>query len=93
MTTASDKRIVEIEAKTGSLNGIAMRAGRAWPVGSPVQIEVVDADEDPPEIALPGHDKVWVDGVSRPKTQPDPTRIGRLSLAALKADARFTVIE
>lgn len=86
-------KFIEVQATTGGHTGTAMRAGRVWPVGAPVQVEVVDADDDPPEIVLPGHEKVWVEGVLRPKTAPDPRRIGRRSLDELKADARLTVTE
>jgi hypothetical protein len=93
MATASEyTRIVEVEANTGGPTGFAMRAGRAWPVGSPVQVEVLDQDEDPPALEQPG-DKVWVDGVMRPPTRPDLARIGRTTLAQLKADSRLSVIE
>lgn len=94
MSTASNehKRIIEVRATRGGPTGFAMRAGRAWAVGSPVLVEVVDQDGDPPAIEVAGA-KVWVDGVLRAPTRPDPARIGRAALEELKADSRLSVIE
>lgn len=56
------------------------RAGRKWPSGSPVTVEVLDQAEDPP-LVKQGDLMV-----------ADPRRIGRKSYEALKSDPRIRII-
>ena len=57
------------------------RAGRSWPSGEEVEVEVLDQDNDPMEV------KEVKGGETR--TFPHPTRIGRTSWAALMADRQL----
>ena len=59
------------------------RTGRSWPSGQEVIVDVLDQDEDP---ILEKQDD---EGVMR--RYPDPLRIGRKALAALRADKQLMV--
>lgn len=56
------------------------RAGRSWPSGQEVEVEVLDQDDDPMET-------ITVKGEAR--TFPHPTRIGRVSWGKLVADKQL----
>lgn len=60
----------------------AYRAGRFFPNGQDVVLEVLDQDADPPEV----HD------ASLGRKVPDPRRIGRRSLEAIKRDLRLKLL-
>lgn len=65
-----------------------LRARRFWPNGAPVRVEIVESDDgsDPPDLDR-RDDQGKVIG-----TRPDPIRIGRKSLAELKADTCIRVM-
>lgn len=63
------------------------RAGRKWPAGSSVAVEVLSGKEDPPLVPSGAKN---TDGT--PRMMPDPHRIGRDSFAALKADPRIRIL-
>ena len=66
------------------------RAGRAWPTGEPLEVEVLDQDADPPEleVLVPN---ATTGGLMKEK-RPDPVRIGRASYAILKKDKRLRLM-
>lgn len=56
------------------------RAGRSWPSGQEVEIEVLDQDDDPMVTEIIKGEK---------RTFPHPTQIGRASWASIQADKRL----
>ncbi len=60
--------------------GGAHRAGRYFPNGTEVRLEVLDQDDDPPQVSIKG------------EMRPDPERIGKASLEALKKDPRIKLL-
>lgn len=56
------------------------RAGRSWPSGQEVEVEVLDQDDDPMEETIVRGEK---------RTHPHPTKIGRVSWAAIQADRQL----
>lgn len=63
------------------------RAGRKWPAGSSVAVEVLADKADPPPVPTGAKN-----GDGTPKMMPDPHRIGRDAFAALKADPRIRIL-
>jgi hypothetical protein len=60
----------------------AYKAGRFFPNGEEVTLEVLEADDDPPKVKAP-------DG----KTEvPDPKKVGKTSFEAIKKDPRLKVL-
>jgi hypothetical protein len=68
------------------------RAGRPFPTGAYREVEVLDQDEDPPEVEneVPNFSSP---GTNRKVKVADPDRMGRLSYARICADGRFSVKE
>jgi hypothetical protein len=66
----------------------AWRARRKWPANEVATVEVLDQQDDPPDI----EQEVTVEGVKRKRTVPDPNRIGQKSFEKLKADSRIRIL-
>jgi hypothetical protein len=60
----------------------ARRARRFFPNGEEVRIEVLDQEDDPPDVK----------DASGKRSIPDPDRIGRHSFAQIKADPRIKLL-
>ena len=62
-----------------------VRAGRFWPHGETKEVEVLAQDDDPDPVQVKNKDGGTV-------SAPDPNRMGKKSLEAIKADARFSIL-
>lgn len=67
------------------------RAGRFFPTSDPLEVEVLDQEQDPPpiEVMVPN----GTTGRMQKETRPDPVRMGQASYRAVKADRRMRLIE
>jgi hypothetical protein len=65
------------------------RAGRFWPTAAPLEVDVLDQEEDPPEIeiSLPNA----TTGAPMTVKRPDPVRIGKATLKILENDSRLSI--
>jgi hypothetical protein len=59
------------------------RAGRIFSAGETREVEIIDGDDEP---------TVTVQSPAGPAQQPDPNRMTKKSLEAIKADTRFSIL-
>lgn len=71
------------------VHGQLARAGRFWPTASPLEVEVLDTEDDPPPVMVKVKNPTTL--VMEDKPRPHPTRIGRASYKLLMDDTRLTV--
>lgn len=64
------------------------RARRKWYSGAPVTVEVLDQDDDPPDVTT----VVEKEGQKIERIHAHPTQIGRKSFAELKADETLRIL-
>ena len=80
---------IQVQAVVGEGYDGAYRARRKWPSTEPVTVEVLDQDDDPPDL----EQEHIIDGVRKgTRKVPHPTRIGRKTFAAIKADSRLRIL-
>jgi hypothetical protein len=63
-------------------------AHRLWPAATPVKVEILDQEEDPPEVPV----KRRRNGEETIDLGPDPNRIGARSFRALQANPRIRIL-
>lgn len=71
------------------VHGQLARAGRFWPTAQPLEVEVLDTEEDPPPVMVKVKNPTTL--VMEDKPRPNPTKIGRASYKLLMDDNRLTV--
>lgn len=67
------------------------RAGRFFPTKGFREIEVLEQDDDPPEIVVKVKNQTT--GKMQDETRPDQDRMGRKSYARIVEDGRFSIHE
>jgi hypothetical protein len=67
------------------------RAGRFWPTTSAKLVEVLEQEEDPPEITVAWRNPTT--GKDEPRKRPDPDRIGQKTYRMLLEDTRLVIKE
>lgn len=84
---------MQITVQARSMRGHAQlaRAGRFWPTAEAKLVEVLDGEEDPPEISVDWRNPTT--GRIEKKSRPDPDRVGQRTYRALLADTRLVIKE
>lgn len=79
---------VQIRAHSPMAVPFVWKAGRPFSTTDFREVDVLDQDEDPPEITndVPNH----TTGGTRKVTVADPDRMGRISFAMIEKDGRFS---
>ncbi len=65
------------------------RAQRFWPTKEALEVEVIDSEDDPPPVKVKVKNSTT--GQMVDQERPNPTKIGRRTLAILRADHRLSI--